>query len=60
VKDRMLLVVTEKAENQGPKADEEEAWPEVERIMAVVKDGVLYLTIPKVSSGGKVFNIQVQ
>jgi hypothetical protein len=56
----MLLVVTEKAENQGPKADEEEAWPEVERIMAVVKDGVLYLTIPKVSSGGKVFNIQVQ
>jgi hypothetical protein len=53
VKDQMLLVVVEKAENQVPKADEEEAWPEVERIMAAVKDGVLYLTIPKVSSGAR-------
>ncbi|KAK3140374.1 hypothetical protein QOZ80_5AG0400040 [Eleusine coracana subsp. coracana] len=33
---------------------------EVERIAAEVKDGVLYLTIPKVSSEGKVVNIQVQ
>uniref|UniRef100_A0A0D9WER3 SHSP domain-containing protein n=1 Tax=Leersia perrieri TaxID=77586 RepID=A0A0D9WER3_9ORYZ len=33
---------------------------EVERIVAEVRDGVLYLTIPKVASGGKVVNIQVQ
>ncbi|XP_044949597.1 small heat shock protein, chloroplastic-like [Hordeum vulgare subsp. vulgare] len=34
---------------------------EVERIAAEVRDGVLYLTIPKVSpSGGKVVSIQVQ
>ncbi|XP_062179364.1 small heat shock protein, chloroplastic-like [Phragmites australis] len=33
---------------------------EVERIAAEVRDGVLYLIIPKVSSGGKVVNIQVQ
>ncbi|TVU18614.1 hypothetical protein EJB05_34721 [Eragrostis curvula] len=33
---------------------------EVERIAAEVRDGVLYLTIPKVSSGGKVVTIQVQ
>ncbi|KAL6865118.1 hypothetical protein ACP4OV_016269 [Aristida adscensionis] len=33
---------------------------EVERIAAEVRDGVLYLTIPKVNSGGKVVNIQVQ
>uniref|UniRef100_A0A0E0HSE2 SHSP domain-containing protein n=1 Tax=Oryza nivara TaxID=4536 RepID=A0A0E0HSE2_ORYNI len=32
---------------------------EVERIAAEVRDGVLYLTIPKVASGGKVVNIQV-
>ncbi|XP_040380271.1 small heat shock protein, chloroplastic-like [Oryza brachyantha] len=32
---------------------------EVERIAAEVKDGVLYLTIPKVASGGKVVSIQV-
>ncbi|CAO2163602.1 unnamed protein product [Urochloa humidicola] len=33
---------------------------DVERIAAEVKDGVLYLTIPKLSKGGKVVNIQVQ
>ncbi|KAF8659116.1 hypothetical protein HU200_058766 [Digitaria exilis] len=33
---------------------------DVERIMAEVRDGVLYLTIPKLSAGGKVVNIQVQ
>ncbi|RLN03410.1 small heat shock protein, chloroplastic-like [Panicum miliaceum] len=33
---------------------------DVERIAAEVKDGVLYLTIPKLSAGGKVVNIQVQ
>uniref|UniRef100_A0A0A9DNZ0 SHSP domain-containing protein n=1 Tax=Arundo donax TaxID=35708 RepID=A0A0A9DNZ0_ARUDO len=33
---------------------------DVERIAAEGKDGVLYLTIPKLSSGGKVVNIQVQ
>ncbi|CAL5006775.1 unnamed protein product [Urochloa decumbens] len=33
---------------------------DVERIAAEVKDGVLYLTIPKLSKGGKVLNIQVQ
>lgn len=32
---------------------------DVERIAAEVKDGVLYLTIPKLSAGGKVVNIQV-
>ncbi|KAF0928020.1 hypothetical protein E2562_037234 [Oryza meyeriana var. granulata] len=32
---------------------------EVERIAAEVRDGVLYLTIAKVASGGKVVNIQV-
>ncbi|CAL5002637.1 unnamed protein product [Urochloa decumbens] len=32
---------------------------DVERIAAEVKDGVLYLTIPKLSKGGKVLNIQV-
>ena len=33
---------------------------DVERIAAEVRDGVLYLTIPKLSAGGKVVNIQVQ
>ncbi|CAO2187891.1 unnamed protein product [Urochloa humidicola] len=33
---------------------------DVERIAAEVKDGVLYLTIPKLSQGGKVLNIHVQ
>lgn len=33
---------------------------DVERIAAEVKDGVLYLTIPKLSAGAKVVNIQVQ
>ncbi|CAO2201436.1 unnamed protein product [Urochloa humidicola] len=33
---------------------------DVERIAAEVKDGVLYLTIPKLSKGGKVLNIHVQ
>ncbi|RCV30776.1 hypothetical protein SEVIR_6G132300v4 [Setaria viridis] len=33
---------------------------DAERIAAEVKDGVLYLTIPKLSAGGKVVNIQVQ
>ncbi|CAD6246131.1 unnamed protein product [Miscanthus lutarioriparius] len=32
---------------------------DVERIGAEVRDGVLYLTIPKLSAGGKVVNIQV-
>ncbi|KAL6624435.1 hypothetical protein ACP70R_031756 [Stipagrostis hirtigluma subsp. patula] len=32
---------------------------DVERIAAEVRDGVLYLTIPKLSSGAKVVNIQV-
>ncbi|OEL19049.1 hypothetical protein BAE44_0019931 [Dichanthelium oligosanthes] len=33
---------------------------DVERIAAEVRDGVLYLTVPKLSAGGKVVNIQVQ
>lgn len=33
---------------------------EVERIAAEVRGGVLYLTIPKVTSAGQVVNIQVQ
>lgn len=33
---------------------------DVERIAAEVRDGVLYLAIPKLSAGGKVVNIQVQ
>ncbi|PUZ51162.1 hypothetical protein GQ55_6G156300 [Panicum hallii var. hallii] len=33
---------------------------DVERIAAEVRDGVLYLTIPKLSAWGKVVNIQVQ
>ena len=33
---------------------------DVERIAAEVRDGVLYLTIPKLSAGGKVVNILVQ
>ena len=32
---------------------------DVERIGAEVRDGVLYLTMPKLSAGGKVVNIQV-
>jgi HSP20 family protein len=32
---------------------------DVERIAAEVRDGVLYLTIPKLSAGGKVVNILV-
>ena len=32
---------------------------DVERIAAEVRDGVLYLIIPKLSAGGKVVNIQV-
>jgi HSP20 family protein len=33
---------------------------DMERICAEVRDGLLYLTIPKLTAGGKVVNIQVQ
>jgi len=33
---------------------------DMNKIGAEVRDGVLYLTIPKLTAGGKVVNIQVQ
>ena len=33
---------------------------DMDKIGAEVRDGVLYLTIPKLTAGGKVVNIQVQ
>ncbi|KAL5230287.1 hypothetical protein ABZP36_029063 [Zizania latifolia] len=75
VQDRTLVVVAEKAAREGDEEGEawpaasfgryrtRVELPEnveVERISAEVRDGVLYLNIPKVaSSGGKVVDIQV-
>lgn len=73
VEEKMLVVKAEKASNKKKNEEEDEEWygryssrialPEnvkFEDIKAEVKDGVLYITIPKVISYSKVVDVTVQ